>query len=100
MLAFGMLAFGMPGMWEWAVILVIVLIFFGAGKLPDVFAQAGKGLKAFKDASEGKAEAGDVDKPAQPKRARAQIPADEDDLDDEPGERTPAPAARGGKRED
>ena len=49
-----MLAFGMPGMTEWIVILVIVLIFFGAGKLPDVFSQAGKGLKAFKDASEGK----------------------------------------------
>ncbi len=42
------------GGWEWGVILLLVLIVFGAGKLPDVFRQAGKGIRAFKDASEGK----------------------------------------------
>lgn len=46
-----MLAFGMPAGSEWLVILVIVLIFFGAGRLPDVLSQVGKGVKAFKDAS-------------------------------------------------
>lgn len=39
----------MPGMGEWLVILVIVLIFFGVGKLPDVLGQMGKGVRAFKD---------------------------------------------------
>lgn len=42
-------AFGMPGPTEWFVILAIVLIFFGVGKLPQVLSQMGKGVKAFKD---------------------------------------------------
>ena len=41
--------FGMSGPWEWIVVLVIVLIFFGVGKLPAVLGQMGKGVKAFKD---------------------------------------------------
>ena len=47
-------AIGMPGLSEWLVILVIVLIFFGVGKLPKVLSQMGKGVKAFKDGVEGK----------------------------------------------
>lgn len=38
------------GMTELIVILVIVLIIFGAGKLPDVGAALGKGIKNFKSA--------------------------------------------------
>ena len=53
-----MLGIGMPGMSEWIVILVIVLIFFGAGKLPEVLGQFGRGIKAFKDASAGDPEPG------------------------------------------
>ena len=30
-------------------LLVIVLIVFGAGKLPDVFGQIGKGVRSFRD---------------------------------------------------
>lgn len=30
-------------------LLVIVLIVFGAGKLPDVFGQLGKGVRSFRD---------------------------------------------------
>lgn len=45
---------GAMSIWHWAIVLVIVLIVFGPGKLPDVFKQAGKGVKAFRDASEGK----------------------------------------------
>ncbi len=70
------------GGWEWGVILLIVLIFFGAGKLPDVFRQAGKGIKAFKDASEGKDEDEEGDDEA-PKKKRKELAAS-DDLDDEP----------------
>jgi sec-independent protein translocase protein TatA len=33
-----------------AVVLVIVLIMFGAGRLPQVFASFGKGIKEFRDA--------------------------------------------------
>ena len=45
--------FSMPGGTVWLIILLIVLIFFGAGKLPDVFKSLGKGIRAFKDASSG-----------------------------------------------
>ncbi len=47
---------GSMSIWHWAIVLVIVLIFFGPGKLPDVFKQAGKSIKAFRNASEGKDE--------------------------------------------
>lgn len=40
----------MIGTSELLVILVIVLIVFGAGKLPEVLASFGKGVKAFRDA--------------------------------------------------
>ena len=40
---------GLSGTWEWVIILVIILIFFGVGKLPNVLGQMGKGVKAFKD---------------------------------------------------
>ncbi len=43
------LAIGIPGGAEWLVILFIVIIFFGVGKLPKVLGQMGKGVKAFKD---------------------------------------------------
>jgi sec-independent protein translocase protein TatA len=33
------------------VILLIVLVLFGAGKLPDVMKELGKGLKSFRDAA-------------------------------------------------
>ena len=41
-------AFGFSGPWEWVVILVIVVIFFGVGKLPNVLGQMGKGVASFK----------------------------------------------------
>jgi sec-independent protein translocase protein TatA len=83
------------GGWEWGVILLIVLIFFGAGKLPDVFRQAGKGIKAFKDASEGKddeAEEDDDEAERRPRKKRRQIDTN-DDLDDEPA-RTKSSSSR------
>ena len=39
----------MPGPWELGLVLVIILIFFGTGKLPQVLGQMGKGIKSFKD---------------------------------------------------
>jgi len=43
-------------------ILVIVLIVFGAGKLPDVLGQLGKGVRTFRDESEGKSASSDQPK--------------------------------------
>jgi len=39
---------------ELVFVLVIVLIVFGAGKLPTVFGQLGKGVRTFRDESEKK----------------------------------------------
>jgi sec-independent protein translocase protein TatA len=49
------------GPWELGIVLVIVLILFGAGKLPQVFESFGKGMKAFRDAQK------DEEPPAPPK---------------------------------
>ncbi len=42
------------GHWEIILIVVIVLIIFGAGKLPTVFRSLGEGVREMKNAMEGK----------------------------------------------
>lgn len=44
------------GGWEIVLILVIILIVFGVGKLPQVGGAIGKGLRAFKKAQSGEEE--------------------------------------------
>lgn len=44
-------AFGMPGGWELIVIVFIVLIFFGAKKIPELARGLGRGIREFKDAT-------------------------------------------------
>ncbi|HEX5170376.1 MAG TPA: twin-arginine translocase TatA/TatE family subunit [Cyclobacteriaceae bacterium] len=44
------LLFGMPGMGEWVLIGLVVLIFFGAKKIPEFAKGLGKGIREFKDA--------------------------------------------------
>jgi sec-independent protein translocase protein TatA len=48
-----MFGFGMP---ELIIILVIVLVIFGAGRLPEIGSAFGKSIRNFKKASEGKDE--------------------------------------------
>ena len=45
------LAFGWPGGWEWILIVLFVLIFFGAKKIPELARGLGKGIREFKDAT-------------------------------------------------
>ena len=49
--------FGVPGHTELLLILVIVMIVFGVGKLPKVLGQLGEGVKNFREAAsaDGKA---------------------------------------------
>jgi len=48
-----MFGFGMP---ELVIILVIVLVVFGAGRLPEIGGALGKSIRNFKKASDGKDE--------------------------------------------
>ncbi len=43
--------FGGISVWELSIILVIVLIIFGAGKLPEIGSGLGKAIKNFKGAT-------------------------------------------------
>src|SRR6202022_560731 len=47
-----MLAFGVPGPSEWALILVIVLVLFGAKKLPELARSLGQSMNEFRKARE------------------------------------------------
>ena len=44
------------GPWEIGLILVIILIVFGVGKLPQVGGAIGKGLRSFRKAQQGEDE--------------------------------------------
>jgi len=56
-----------PGPLEIGLILLIVLIIFGAGKLPQVFRSAGQGLREFQKAKQGEF---DEDKPVEKSKKR------------------------------
>ncbi|MEQ8474131.1 MAG: twin-arginine translocase TatA/TatE family subunit [Marinoscillum sp.] len=45
------LAFGMPGGGEILVILLFIIIFFGAKKIPELARGLGRGIREFKDAT-------------------------------------------------
>ncbi len=46
----------MPGWSEWIVILLIVLLLFGAKRLPEIAKSLGKGIQEFKKAMKGEDE--------------------------------------------
>lgn len=76
------LAVGMPGPFELMIVLAIVLILFGAGKLPKVLSQMGKGVKAFKEGLSGQGDDDDAAMDVTPDddtpKAIDEKPADED----------------------
>ncbi len=42
----------MPGGTEWILILLVVLLFFGGRKIPDLMRGIGRGVREFNDAKE------------------------------------------------
>jgi sec-independent protein translocase protein TatA len=44
------LLLAMPGGSEWILILVVILLFFGGKKIPDLMKGIGKGVREFNDA--------------------------------------------------
>lgn len=56
---------GFTSIWHWIIVLVVVLLLFGAGKIPRLMGDVAKGVNAFKKGlkdddsdDEGRAEAG------------------------------------------
>jgi sec-independent protein translocase protein TatA len=39
---------GVFGWWQWLIVLVIVLLLFGRGKIPDLMGDVAKGIKNFR----------------------------------------------------
>ena len=58
------------GPWEIALILVIILIVFGVGKLPQIGGAIGKGLRSFKRGQRGEDEEEEEEEKPKPKTAR------------------------------
>jgi sec-independent protein translocase protein TatA len=47
---FNMLLIGLPGGGEWILIALVILILFGAKKVPEFARGLGRGIREFKDA--------------------------------------------------
>jgi len=41
----------LPGGWEWILIIFIIVLLFGAKKIPELFKGLGSGVKEFKKAA-------------------------------------------------
>lgn len=63
----------LPGGWEWAILLVIVLIIFGVGKLPEIGGAIGKSIREFREASRDETK---TDKADGPEAGKASDPGD------------------------
>ena len=56
-----------PGPWELVIILVIVAMLFGVGRLPEVFGAVGKGIREFrKESTTGDGKSTKEDKAVEP----------------------------------
>ena len=76
---------GMPQGAEWLVILAIVILVFGAAKLPDLARGTGQALRIFKNETKGLRDDDDESKPTPKPTPAAEISA--------PAAESPAPAA-------
>lgn len=68
---------GFGSVWHWILVIVVVLLLFGAGKIPRLMKDLGSGItqfrKGLKDGQEQKDAAAGAE--AKPAEATAQIPA-------------------------
>ena len=77
---------GLGGISHWIIILLIVLVLFGAGRVSGLMGELGKGIKSFKEGL------GEGDKPAEPKHIPPQ-PQQPIDITPRPAEPTAPPPA-------
>jgi sec-independent protein translocase protein TatA len=55
---------GGMSLWHWIIVLVIVMVLFGAGRIPRVMGDLAKGIKSFKAGMKDEELAGAADDPA------------------------------------
>ncbi|MEO2160617.1 MAG: twin-arginine translocase TatA/TatE family subunit [bacterium] len=68
---------GMPGGWEMVVIALVILLLFGAKKLPELAKGLGQGIREFKGAVDGVKD--------ELKDAQDSVESDNDPSDNNPG---------------
>lgn len=61
------------GPWEIALIVVVILIVFGVGKLPQVGGAVGKGLRAFRKGQSGEDTEEEEEKPKPRRKAARKV---------------------------
>ncbi len=74
----GFFLFSMPGGSEWILILLVVLLFFGGRKIPDLMRGIGRGVREFNDAKtnvKNEIEEGMKEKDAKEKAKEAMVQA-------------------------
>jgi sec-independent protein translocase protein TatA len=62
---------GSFSVWHWVIVLVVILVLFGRGRVADVMGEFGKGIKSFKSGMNEP-----EDQPAKPATPPAQITGD------------------------
>ena len=66
---------GFTSAWHWVIVLLVILIVFGAGKLPRVMGDVAKGIKNFKSGLKDEDETPVVTTAAQPSATTARSAA-------------------------
>ena len=64
-----------PSIWQLLLVVIVIFVIFGAGKLPRVMGDLGKGVKNLKDGLKGE---GEEDSPKELKSEKAEEKREED----------------------
>lgn len=74
---------GIGSLWHWIIVLAIVLILFGRGRISEMMGDFGKGISSFKkglnETEETAAKAARIEPPAAPVETAAPAPAEKTD---------------------
>jgi sec-independent protein translocase protein TatA len=71
---------GMPGTWEMVIILAIVILIFGAAKLPELARGTGQALRIFKAETKGLRDDDEDEKPSPSATPAAELNAPDDEV--------------------
>jgi len=67
---------GFGSIWHWLIVLVIVLVLFGRGRVAEIMGDFGKGIKSFKQGMNEDEKASSAPPPAQIPQQSADKPAE------------------------